>query len=63
MYPTLSTNVLAPSLDLKSTKAFVLSWPYPLVRHALQQYPGKSNLCAIITAIHESSGIYGMSSV
>jgi hypothetical protein len=45
--------VLAPSLDPEFTKAFVLGWPYPLVRHALKKYPGKSNLCAIITAIHE----------
>jgi hypothetical protein len=49
--------MLAPSLDLESTKAFVLGWPYPLVRHALQKSPGKSNLCAIITAIHEQSGL------
>jgi hypothetical protein len=49
----LFTNVLAPSLDLKFAKTFVLGWPYPLVRHALQKHPGKSNLCAIITAIHE----------
>jgi hypothetical protein len=44
--------MLAPSLDLEFAKAFVLGWPYPLVRRALQKYPGKSNLCAIIIVIH-----------
>ena len=49
--------MLAPSLDLESAKVFILGWPYPPGTARPPKSPGKSNLCAIITAIHEYSGL------